>query len=459
MYKVINCNNRYYCLLDRQTTLPVLLALRYTESQLIMNSLNYQKYELESVKAFYEFWYAKHRLTLDFSFYISEYQDILMLVQEIEPFWEWLLSDREFNNIVQLTENNSVNMRTASGRVSSICRFINFLNKTYITTYYSNLPLHDISNMQQLVLIQLDGIKKKCNIFTKSSRKQQQIRSLTEEQFNDYTAIFVPDKISLKNNEINHYEVIAPNPLNPMKSYDIQLRNYLIMVLMSVYGLRVGEVLLLHSLSFKHYRSDETKVLMLVRNIEDEADEVEDYRLYKPSLKSESSIRMLDISSKHFRYIKTYIDIFRPLSCEHDYIFVSHKTPYKPLSYSTVATEFARYSESFKRNFKHHFDPQFSESIHGNVSPHWLRHTWAYNQLRVQFSLRESQFTVDGIVSIKGIMEDAIDSLRVLGGWAPNSCMPQRYAKRFIHEQANKTLLSVLTYDINSQKSKVDEND
>jgi hypothetical protein len=39
--------------------------------------------------------------------------------------------------------------------------------------------------------------------------------------------------------------------------------------------------------------------------------------------------------------------------------------------------------------------------------------------------------------SIVGLMDEAKDELRLLGGWSHNSHMPDLYAKRFLSQQAN----------------------
>ncbi|MWR86607.1 site-specific integrase, partial [Escherichia coli] len=41
------------------------------------------------------------------------------------------------------------------------------------------------------------------------------------------------------------------------------------------------------------------------------------------------------------------------------------------------------------------------------------------------------------VPSLSGIMEEAKDELRLMGGWSPTSQMPDLYAKRFLSEQAN----------------------
>ncbi|STL59728.1 Phage integrase [Escherichia coli] len=46
--------------------------------------------------------------------------------------------------------------------------------------------------------------------------------------------------------------------------------------------------------------------------------------------------------------------------------------------------------------------------------------------------------------SIVGLMDEAKDELRLLGGWSHNSHMPDLYAKRFLSQQANTAIFSEL---------------
>lgn len=49
--------------------------------------------------------------------------------------------------------------------------------------------------------------------------------------------------------------------------------------------------------------------------------------------------------------------------------------------------------------------------------------------------------------SIVGLMEEAKDELRLLGGWSHNSHMPDVYAKRFLSQQANMANLHRIAMD------------
>ncbi|MBE3897849.1 hypothetical protein HJ158_01105 [Vibrio parahaemolyticus] len=47
------------------------------------------------------------------------------------------------------------------------------------------------------------------------------------------------------------------------------------------------------------------------------------------------------------------------------------------------------------------------------------------------------------MVNVTGLMEDAKNELRAIGGWSKKSVMPAKYAKRFVQEQASKTVMEV----------------
>ncbi|TBT25851.1 hypothetical protein D5E85_26850 [Vibrio parahaemolyticus] len=107
MYKVENCDGEFYCLLDAITTMPPLLALRWTEEQLIEKSLGTQKSYLDSLKLFYDFWLVKYGVSLDFTFHRNDYQDVEALTDELMPFWDYLLADKQITNVVMLPSPSS----------------------------------------------------------------------------------------------------------------------------------------------------------------------------------------------------------------------------------------------------------------------------------------------------------------------------------------------------------------
>ncbi|MBF4375957.1 hypothetical protein EAY46_23505, partial [Vibrio anguillarum] len=100
------------------------------------------------------------------------------------------------------------------------------------------------------------------------------LKSLTEEQYEDFFKVLLPDVMKpLKNDKtgVIEWEMIKQNPLNPIVTYEVQMRNYLLTNLLVKYGLRIGESLLLRKNSFKKSRTVENSWIMSVRNLTDDA--------------------------------------------------------------------------------------------------------------------------------------------------------------------------------------------
>ena len=136
-----------------------------------------------------------------------------------------------------------------------------------------------------------------------------------------------------------------------------------------------------------------------------------------------------------------YYKFIRSSKCTHDFIFSSSKKPFKPVSYSTILTQFSSAITSFRKNFPEHFNEDYAESITQNITPHWLRHTWAYNTMMVLYEQHEKKCIKAGFINTQGLMEDVKEELRIQGGWSEKSTMPSKYAKRFIQDEANKKLM------------------
>lgn len=317
----------------------------------------------------------------------------------------------------------------------------------------------------------LKEAKKKFSKWKKSNQKASAyntLRSLTSEQYLDFICVLAPDvkkpiPIKLPDGSVQaDFELIKENPLNPIVSYEVQMRNYLLTTLLVHYGLRIGESLLLRKQSFLPSRVDPSKVNMRVRNLEDDEfndSKMDDARNYKPQIKTLDSIRDVEITSEDHKKIDMYYKFIRPTSCDHDFIFTSSMKPYKPVSYSTIQSQFSKVMQAFKEQFPDHFDTQYSEAIIDKVTPHWLRHTWAYATLAAIYEKKKDQYIQSGVVNVKGLMVDAQDELRVIGGWSKKSIMPAKYAKRFIQEEANRTLMEVYRNHFNPATKAVLEED
>ncbi len=461
MYKVENCCSEFYCLLDAVSTMPPLLALRWTEQELMEKSLGTQKSYLDSLKLFYDFWLAKYGVSLDFSFHCSDYKDVEMLSHELLPFWDYLLADKQITNVVMLPspssrqKNISKKKRTASKHCQIVCNFIEFLSVTYLNTAYCDEDPLALRRYRTEVKLRLRGIKSKFSKWQKSSRKvtaSSTLRSLTSEQYRDFICVLTPDvkkpiPVTLPDGSVQvNFKLIKQNTLNPIISYEVQMRNYLLTTLLVRYGLRIGESLLLRKRSFLPSRVDGSKVFMRVRNLEDDEfddSKMEDARRYKPQIKTTDSIRDVEIATEDYKKIEMYYEFLRPSTCDHDFIFASSMKPFNPVSYSTIQSQFSKVVQAFEKQFSDHFDTAYSEAITDKITPHWLRHTWAYATLAAIYKKKESRYVQSGVVNVTGLMEDAKDELRAIGGWSKKSIMPAKYAKRFVQEQANKKLMEM----------------
>lgn len=447
MYQVMCLKNEFWYLCDSETMTPPLLALRYCESLVHKKAYNTQRAELQAISYFYQFWYGKFGETLDYILYKSRFTKIELIINELDSFWEYLTVGRTLKVKVLFANTNfKVNLSTCATRCIAVIRFINFLIDTYIDSRYLDRPKYEILQIRTLLKLKLQSPSVSFNKYVKNSASRENYyRSLTSYQCNDFIKIIRPSII--KN----------PNPLNPYANQSIQLRNYLIWLLMLRYGLRVGEVLLLQKTSFTQYITDQDKVLMHIQNLNDE----NDTRSQKPQIKTAESNRSINVSKSHYNMIiGIYYNKLRPAEklCRHNFIFTSTTKPYAPLSYRTVLKEFDKSAKAFNEHFPEHYDVRYSCALASNLSPHWLRHTWAYSTLASLYKLTEDKMIKTQVVNISGVMEDAIGKLRTLGGWSLSSKMPQYYAARFMEENANLDLLNIFCSNLDESYCDTDFN-
>ncbi|MBE4607442.1 site-specific integrase [Vibrio navarrensis] len=397
MYKVEKCGEEFWCILDVQTTMPPLLPFRWLESELKEKALATQKSYMDSVKLFYDFWLQKHGVSLDYSFYRSDYQDVEAIIVELHAFWDFLMADKQITNIAALpssiiaTEEINKKKRTVAKHCGVLCNFISFLNSNYITASYVDEDRNTLRRLRAETESRLNEAREKFNKFknstVKASNNFDDLKSLTEEQYTDFFNVLLPDVMKPLKNEktgVIGWEMIKQNPLNPIVSYQVQMRNYLLTNLLVKYGLRIGESLLLRKNSFKKSRTVENSWIMSVRNLTDDALDdaaIEDERNYKPQIKTKFSNRHIHIMADDYKNLMTYYRFIRSPEAKHDFIFSASTRPFKPSSYSTVMTQFKIFTESFKKHFPEHFDPEYAESITKSISPHWLRHTWAFGTM------------------------------------------------------------------------------
>ncbi|MBT0118285.1 MULTISPECIES: site-specific integrase [Vibrio] len=461
MYSVEKCDDQFWCLLDVQTTMPPLLSLRWLESVLLEKKLGTQKSYLDSLKLFYDFWLVKFGVSLDYSFHRSKYADVESMVCELDAFWDYIIADKEITNVVLLPSSGdwqkslTKKKRTAAKHCSVVCNFLQFLSDTYITPHYKDESPSELRRCRSAINAAIKEARERFNKFKASNSTASagnSMRSLTPDQYLDFISVLQPDvmrpiKVTLPNGNVQiDWQLVKENKLNPINSFDVQMRNYLLTILLVKYGLRIGESLLLRKASFKKSEVSDDKWIMRVRNLHKDNlsdEQLDDVRNHKPQIKTESSIRDLYISNSDYKNLMTYYKFIRSEECKHDFIFSATVSPYNPVSYSTVKTQFNDVVDRFQKKFPVHFDSEYADAIVENITPHWLRHTWAYATMEALYQQLENKYIKSGVVSVKGIMEDVKDKLRVMGGWSEKSSMPAKYAKRFIQENANATLMTI----------------
>ena len=177
MYKVEKCGDEFWCVLDVQTTMPPLLSFRWLESKVKEKALGTQKSYMDSVKLFYDFWLQKHGVSLDFSFYRSNYQDVEAIIIELDAFWDFLIADKQITNVTALpdsshgTEEVNKKKRTAAKHCGVVCNFIKFLNSTYVSASYVDEDRNTLRRLRAETNLRLDEAREKFNKFKQSAAK------------------------------------------------------------------------------------------------------------------------------------------------------------------------------------------------------------------------------------------------------------------------------------------------
>lgn len=445
MYKVIKIDDERACLFDSEVMQPTFLSLKLCIEQLHRKSVNYQISTLTNIMYFHEYWLAKFGFTLDYSMYKSEFSGSLIskMISELDCFWLYLAHSRDYvDNVTALPFNPQTDsiqkIQTQISRYQAVCRFISWLIDSYITPHFITESIKDIDAHKRALHSFLNVETKKYSKYSSNkSHNTNFYKSLTHEQLRDFVSLFFLPKQIEKDDDGK----LAP-------SVYVSFRNLILIKLLTQYGLRIGEALLLRGTSFKSNMSGNA-FYMYVANLNDSVDP----RKQKPQIKTQQSIRELKITSQDYKIIKMFMSQVE-LRSSHNFLITSSIGDCDPLSYKAAYKIISDASDAMKEKFPEHFSAVNAEYLQ-NVHPHMLRHTWAYIQLRNLYRHYEEQFVKAGAANAKGIMESAKDSLRQLGGWADGSLMPNNYAKRFIAEHANEVNMSMFkhsTFEIHDSK-------
>lgn len=420
LQKKLSNTNQISLLFDTNTSVPCLYPLLYSMKSLRFKRSSTQEVDLTALIFWYNFWYVKFSTSFCESFYSSSY-NLEMIKNEIDNFIVYLENNRNFNeNIITLRNNENVNYDTLSRRVCSFLDFYSFMVDEYLNIYTQpQLTTKEIFEITKKIKKYIKNKKKLVKKFSGATRtvkdnKAPILKSMDYELLMNLYSIIAPNNLSRK------------NKLNPFKTNDAQLRNFIIIHLMLNYGLRVGELMLLTTKSFKKIIGKD-KYTLIITNTDDEYDD----RSRKPNIKNDFSYRILELDKRDFNFLEIYKDNIRN-NISSEILFTSLKPPYSPLSYSSFHKIVDELGAKLRSIAPEYFDEKNHYSIE-NLTPHTCRHTWAYMMLSDAFE----NYSVTNKYTKEEALDLAQEDLRTLGGWSPNSPMPMYYGKRFLVERAN----------------------
>ncbi|MCP3725439.1 site-specific integrase [Paraburkholderia sp. CNPSo 3272] len=207
---------------------------------------------------------------------------------------------------------------------------------------------------------------------------------------------------------------------NPFESFAIQVRNWLVVLLLLLCGLRRGEALLLTVDSLKHdldRQSGEVKYWLDVTTTDDE-----DRRSSKPGIKTSDSHRQVPISGDLASLIEMYAAEHRRDDGESRFLLTSDDGV--ELSAESVNKLLAQLSAAILPAALQ----RFTERTGGKkrISAHDLRHTCA----TVRYGL---------LIAADPDRELAFQRMRAFFGWAIESDMPAVYARAAIEDDLMKS--------------------
>lgn len=418
-------NQKVALLVDVHTSMPLLYPLLFADSKLFARALNTQLASLQAVKLFYEYWQSRYNCSFCHSF-LRANTNPQIAVQEFDAFASYLQDSRK-----KMPEHNdSAAMSiTLVARLRAILQFVSFLNTEFITNRYLDLSSVEVATIHNYISKRINEKREDLRFFSRKSSRE----NISHQNYHSLNSEMVKDLFRILRPTTNK----QPNPENPFKRLETQFRNYIILRLLINYGLRIGELLLLETSSIK--RTSRGTYALVITNTEDEDDRK------SLSIKTKDSHRVLDLESTDYKLLTTYITHVRSVNQSGKILFITIAPPYKPLDYQSIKYACVTLTAQFKKIHPEYFDDQFLESIR-SLTPHMFRHTWATYTLAAIYKIKRAEIMratkLAGIVfSEKGVMDEAKDELRKLGGWSVNSQVPNLYAARFIQEKANMTNL------------------
>lgn len=290
--KKVSNENQIILLFDLDSSCPCLYPMLYTMKFLRFQSISTQHADLIALKFWYDFWYEKFATSFCESFYSTSY-NFEIIQSEIDNFIIYLENNKKIeSNLIRLRNAEHTNYTTVGHRIRSILKFYSFLIDEYLTIQSQpQLSLKEIQKIKENLNKYMTIKKKIINNFSKSNKTikseiNYSFKSMNDEMIKGLYLIISPSNSS------------KINTLNPFKSKNVQLRNFLIIHLMLNYGLRIGELMLLTTNSIKKSIQNHNFSL-IITNTDDEFDD----RSKKPKIKNEYSYRVIKLQERDYRII------------------------------------------------------------------------------------------------------------------------------------------------------------
>lgn len=452
-------NQRIRLLADDVTTLPVMFATIYGMNELSRKRPGTQENILCSLRFFYAYYHKKHKQTFDYAFYRAGY-NISCFIRELDGFFTYLLGKQHLSNEPDIiavgfihSAISRANKSTYGNHVRNVGRFLKYLNYRYMNLAYQDMSPVDAHRLNQANRRDLaDRIKVFSKVEVSRNEPAHRYKSLTSQQSVELTNMLIPSTPEFSDTGTGEWFTAVVNPQNPFEPGFQQYRNYLIHRLMFNYGLRVGEVQLLTKDCVGPSLPDSRGNIRFILVIQNLPDNVDDPRKQQPSIKTEHSLRQIELTEDDFIMFSIYMEQYRdPLFKEkgikdHEFVFIKGSGQLTPLTYDAIRTFYkGKIDPAFIALFPHYRSKNNKNIDYMvNITPHVGRHTWAnitlefiYNSLLGESVMLAHDYGIRA--RMNGVLEPAIEQLRALGGWSVTSKVPLRYTRRFVEVVSNQS--------------------
>lgn len=208
--------------------------------------------------------------------------------------------------------------------------------------------------------------------------------------------------------------------LNPFQDPAVQSRNWLILLILLLCGLRRGEALLLTVDALKHDVDTQTGEFRYWLDVTSTGDD--DTRATKPSMKTAESHRQVPISADLAALYERYVAEYRVDDYSHRFLITSSRGG--PASAETINKMLTKLTSVISRSALKLFHDRTSGKQ--SISPHDLRHTSA--------TVRYGLFLEAG-----ADRDLAMQRMRAFFGWSIESEMPALYARAAIQDDLLKS--------------------